>query len=55
MYLEYNTDFLTEQFRTRSEKAVRSGKITALKRTEMMKAFKASLNGYTYFEKEEHS
>ncbi len=54
-YVEYNTDFLTEQFRTRSEKAVRSGKITALKRTEMMKAFKASLNGYTYFEKEEHS
>lgn len=53
-YVEYNTDYLTEQFRARSEKAVRSGKITALKRTEMMKAFKASLNGYTYFEKEEH-
>lgn len=52
-YVEYNTDFLTEQFRNRSELAVRSGKITALKRTEMMKAFKASLNGYTYFEKEE--
>lgn len=53
-YVEYNTNDLAEQFRTRSEKAVRDGKITALKRREMMKAFKASLNGYTYYEKEEH-
>ena len=53
-YVEYNTSDLTEQFRHRLEKAVRDGKITALKRKEMMKAFKASLNGYTYYEKEDY-
>jgi arginine decarboxylase len=53
-YVEYDTKIMTEEFRQRAEKAVKKGKITAAKRKQMMKAFKASLDGYTYFEKEEH-
>lgn len=53
-YVEYDTKIMTEEFRQRAEKAVKQGKITAAKRKQMMKAFKASLDGYTYFEKEEH-
>lgn len=53
-YVEYDTKIMTEEFRQRAEKAVKQGKITAAKRKQMMKAFKASLDGYTYFEKEDH-
>ncbi len=53
-YMEYDTKIMTEEFRQRAEGAVKSGKITAAKRKQMMKAFKASLDGYTYFEREEH-
>lgn len=53
-YVEYDTKILTEQFRKRSENAVKAGKITASKRRQLMSAFKASLDGYTYYEKEEH-
>ncbi len=51
-YVEYDTKIMTEEFRKRAEKAVRNGKITAARRQQMMNAFNASLNGYTYFEKE---
>jgi len=53
-YVEYDTKRLNEEFRQRSEQAVRHGKITAAKRKQIMQAFKASLDGYTYFEKEEN-
>jgi len=53
-YVEYDTKVMTEEFRKRAEAAVKAGKITAAKRKKMMKAFKDSLDGYTYFEKEEH-
>jgi arginine decarboxylase len=53
-YVEYDTKIMTEQFRQRSENAVKAGKITASKRRQLMAAFKASLDGYTYYEKEEH-
>ena len=53
-YVEYDTKIMTEEFRQRAESAVMQGKITAAKRKKMMNAFKASLDGYTYFEKEEH-
>ena len=52
-YVEYDTKVMTEEFRRRAEQAVRNGKISASKRKQMMKAFKASLDGYTYFEKED--
>lgn len=51
-YVEYDPKVMVEELRKRAEKAVRSGKITATKRKEMMAAFKASLDGYTYFERE---
>jgi arginine decarboxylase len=54
-YVEYDTKVMQEEFRQRSEKAVKQGKITAAKRKKIMKAFKDSLDGYTYFEKEETS
>lgn len=53
-YVEYDPKIMTEEFRQRAEHAVKQGKITAAKRKQMMRAFKGSLDGYTYFEKEEH-
>ncbi|TBR42474.1 biosynthetic arginine decarboxylase [Marinomonas agarivorans] len=53
-YVEYDPKVMTEEFRKRAENAVKKGAITAAKRKQMMRAFKASLDGYTYFEKEEH-
>ena len=53
-YVEYDVRTMTEEFRQRAERAVKAGKISAARRKEMMKAFKASLDGYTYFEKEQH-
>jgi arginine decarboxylase len=51
-YVEYDIKIMTEEFRIKAEKAVRAGKITLSKRQKIMSAFKASLDGYTYFEKE---
>jgi arginine decarboxylase len=45
---------MIEKFRKRAENAVESGAITASQRKQTMKAFKESLDGYTYFEKEAH-
>lgn len=53
-YVEYDTKIMSEEFRKRAEQAVKQGKISASRRKQMMKAFRASLDGYTYFEKEEH-
>jgi arginine decarboxylase len=53
-YVEYDTKLMTEEFRKRCENAVSEGRITAPRRKQMMKAFKESLDGYTYFEKEEY-
>lgn len=50
-YVEYDPKILIEAFRKRAEKAVRNGKITAVKRQTILSAFKASLDGYTYFER----
>lgn len=52
-YVEYDTKYMTEEFRRRCERSVQKGHITAAKRREMMTAYKESLDGYTYFEKEE--
>lgn len=52
-YVEYDPKVMIEEFRIRAEKAVRKGHIDAAKRAKVVKAFKASLNGYTYYEKEE--
>lgn len=49
-YVEYDAKQMIEDFRKRAETAVRHGKITPIERREMMNAFKASLDGFTYFE-----
>ena len=54
-YVEYDPKHMAEQFRKQAEEAVRLGKISANRRKRMMKAFAESLNGYTYFEKEDLS
>ena len=51
-YVEYDPKVMVEELRVRAERAVKTGRITAAKRREMMAAFKASLDGYTYFERE---
>jgi arginine decarboxylase len=52
-YVEYDPKNLTEQFRKQAEEAVAQGRISANRRKQMMRAFKESLDGYTYFEKED--
>lgn len=49
-YVEYQPQTILEQFQTRAESAVRTGKITVAERQEMLKLFNESLQGYTYFE-----
>lgn len=52
-YVEYDTKSMTEKFRKRAEKSVQDGTISASRRRQMMRAYKDSLDGYTYFEKED--
>ena len=52
-YVEYDPLVMEEQFRKRAESAVRKGLVTASQRRQMMNAFRASLDGYTYFEKDD--
>ena len=51
-YVEYEPKQMQEKFRLVAEDAVRSGKITIAQRQEILRAFKESLYGYTYFEHE---
>jgi arginine decarboxylase len=50
-YVEYDVKNVQEKFRQLAEQAVRAKRISATDRREMLKAFKDSLQGYTYFEK----
>lgn len=50
-YVEYNPQDMLENFRKTAERAVRSGKISAATRRDMLRAFTESLRGYTYFER----
>lgn len=52
-YVEYDPKIVLENFRRKAEEAVRSGKITVANRQQMLKAFRESLQGYTYFEQDE--
>jgi arginine decarboxylase len=40
-----------EQFRRTAEQAVRDGKITVAMRQNILKAFKESMQGYTFYER----
>jgi arginine decarboxylase len=53
-YVEYEPKQMLEQFRRSAEQAVRDKRISASQRQRMLQAFKDSLQGYTYFEREQH-
>ncbi len=50
-YVEYEPKRVLEQFRRVAERAVRDGRISVEQRQHMLRAFRESLNGYTYFER----
>jgi arginine decarboxylase len=50
-YVEYDVQDMMEMMRRTAEQAVRSGRITAEERREIMAAYEGGLRGYTYFEK----
>jgi len=49
-YVEYEPKQMLEQFRRVVEDAVRNDKISSAERQAIMRAFRESLHGYTYFE-----
>lgn len=53
-YVEYDPKHMQEQFRRTAEQAVRDKRINVAQRQQMLKAFRESLQGYTYFEREQH-
>ena len=50
-YVEYDPNAMVVQFRAMAEQAVRAGRISARDRGRILKAFKAGLRGYTYYER----
>lgn len=52
-YVEYNPKELFEKFRVHAEAAVAQGVISVAQRQTMLKTFRESLDGYTYFERDE--
>jgi arginine decarboxylase len=52
-YVEYNPKEMYELFRVQAEAAVKEGQISVAQRRAMLHTFRASLAGYTYFEREE--
>jgi arginine decarboxylase len=50
-YVEYDPKLIQEQFRRIAEQAVRDGKISVPMRQQMLRAFRESMHGYTFFER----
>ena len=53
-YVEYQPKQIQLSYRNTAERAVKEGRITARERQQMIKTFNASLQGYTYYEKEHY-
>ena len=51
-YVEYQPHEIKTRFRNKVEAAVRKGRISARERQQIIKAFNASMQGYTYYEKD---
>lgn len=51
-YVEYSPKQLQLNYRNTAERAVKEGRISARERQQILKAFNASMQGYTYYEKE---
>jgi arginine decarboxylase len=52
-YVEYQPQQMALNFRNLAERAVKQGLVTARERQHIVKTFNASLQGYTYYEKED--
>ena len=51
-YVEYEPKQLELSYRNTAERAVQQGRISVAERQQMIKAFRASMQGYTYYERE---
>ncbi len=52
-YVEYQPQQMALNFRNLAERAVKEGRVSARERQHIVKTFNASLQGYTYYEKED--
>ena len=52
-YVEYQPQQMALNYRNKAEQAVKEGRINARQRQRIMKTFNESLQGYTYYEKED--
>lgn len=52
-YVEYHPNQMQLRYRNTAERAVKEGRITTRERQQMLKTFRASLDGYTYYERED--
>ena len=51
-YVEYEPKQVELRYRNTAERAVQQGRITVAERQQMIKAYRASMQGYTYYERE---
>jgi arginine decarboxylase len=52
-YVEYDPKEMILRHRNTAEQAVREGRITPRERQQLIKLFNDSMNGYTYYERDE--
>ena len=52
-YVEYQPKEMALRYRNTAERAVKEGRITARERQLMLKTYNASMQGYTYYERDE--
>ena len=52
-YVEYQPKEMQLRYRNTAERAVKEGRITARERQTILKTFNASMQGYTYYERDE--
>jgi arginine decarboxylase len=49
--VEYHPQTLLQKFRDSAERGVRSGRISAAERQQLVELYATGLRGYTYFER----
>jgi arginine decarboxylase len=52
-YVEYQPKEMALRYRNTAERAVKEGRISARERQQILKTFNASMQGYTYYERDE--
>jgi arginine decarboxylase len=52
-YVEYEPKEMALRYRNTAERAVKEGRITARERQHMLNTYNASMQGYTYYERDE--